>query len=174
MTELVEIAKITLPAGLVLYAMYLVVRSFLNKEYDRMKIDARLASQKQTLPLKIQALERMAIFLERITPSSLLLRVSQGGMTAKELQIMAVNEVREEFEHNLAQQVFISEELWETVKSAKENVISILNAAMDEVKEDDPSVELAKKVAEIVMHQQQSPTDYALSMLRKESKAIFD
>src|ERR1043166_4282881 len=105
------------PALLVLFAMFMVMkrfldtqasilRKFLERDIQIKSMEERQDRLKESVPLKLQAYERMILFLERISPNSLLVRVHRGGMAAGQLQSDLVATVRAEFEHNLSQQIY--------------------------------------------------------------------
>ena len=84
MDALIEFIKILVPASVVLYGIYLVVRMLIQKEVDLKKLEVRGRSIETVLPNRLQAYERMALFLERISPQNLLVRLNASGMTSKE------------------------------------------------------------------------------------------
>ena len=86
MEALLELLKIVIPASIVLYAAYLLVRSFLVKEIELRKLDVRAKSIETILPLRLQAYERITLFLERISPDNLLVRLAVPGLPAKDFQ----------------------------------------------------------------------------------------
>ena len=104
-TTLAVLATLAL-AGWIFYL--LVKRYFDNQQKERllqMKIDERRETLKVVTPIRLQAYERMALFLERISPDSLVLRCYQPGMDLKLLQGVMTKNIRDEWEHNLSQQV---------------------------------------------------------------------
>ncbi|MEQ9660772.1 MAG: hypothetical protein RLO00_21710, partial [Fulvivirga sp.] len=84
MEALIEFGKIIIPAGLVLYAMYLIVKSFINSELDKKRIEVRGKSIETVLPNRLHAFERVILFLERISPNNLIVRLNNGSYTARE------------------------------------------------------------------------------------------
>lgn len=172
-TAIFDLLKMVLPAALVLYAVFMVVRTLLNKDFSEKMQLARLEMAKSALPIRLQAYERLAIFLERISPSSLMPRLNAPGMKARELQQLMVASIREEFAHNLSQQVYVSEALWEQVRHGQEQLVEMINLAAAELPEEATSLELAQQLAALVMQQQQEPTAPALSMLRAEAKQFL-
>ena len=85
-SKIIETLLYFVPALLVLGAMFLVVKKFLDNEHKLRLLDAKRAAQKETVPLRLQAYQRMCIFLERISPNSILARMNKSGMSARELQ----------------------------------------------------------------------------------------
>ena len=173
MEALTEFGKIILPAGAVLYAMFLTTRMFLNKEYEKRLIDIKIKNNETVLPVRLQAYERICLFLERIAPKNLIVRLNIGEMTAREFQQVLLHEIREEFGHNLSQQVYMSEESWNLVKNAMEEIIMLVNEASGELEEGAMSIDLSRKVFEKVIERQELGTDMALSFVKNEIQQVF-
>ena len=139
MNELADILKITIPALAVLGAAYFLVKRFLDNEQKRREHELRTSTQAMMTPLKIQAYERIVIFLERINPNSLVVRVNKNNMTARQLHLDLVSAIKSEYEHNLSQQIYISEGSWQFVKTAKEEIIQLINISSSKVPSDSNS-----------------------------------
>jgi hypothetical protein len=173
MNALIEFGKILIPASVVLYAVYLMVRSFIQREIDLKKLEVRTRSIETILPARLQAYERMALFLERISPQNLLIRLNATGYTARDFQKILLDEIRNEYNHNVSQQVYMSEEVWNQIKNAKEDLTVLINEASSKVTMDSSSLDLSKKIFEMVMEKKVDPIGYALSELKKEIQQIF-
>lgn len=173
MEALLDFVKILVPASIVLYAVYLMVRSFIIKEIELKKLEIRARSIETILPIRIQAYERVTLLLERTSPQNLLVRVNQPGLTSREFQKLLLEEIRNEYNHNVSQQVYISEEVWSQVKNAKEDLIMGINEAAQSVPSEAPSIELAKRIFEVTLSKNVDPTAHALSELKKEIQRVF-
>jgi hypothetical protein len=173
MEVLVEFVKILVPASVVLYAVYLLVRSQIQKEVDLKSLEIRGRSIDTVLPVRLQAYERMALFLERMSPQNLLVRLTAPGITAKEFQQLLLSEIRNEYNHNVAQQIYMSQEVWDMIRNAKEDLIMRINEAAGEVLPDLPSIDLSKKIFEKSMEKSVDPIAHALTELKKEIQRIF-
>ncbi len=102
MEVLLDLIKILLPAALVLYAMYLTVNAFLRKDFERRLVDIKLKNTDIILPLRLQAYERMCLFLERITPNNLIIRTKNGDFSAAELHLLLLSYFRVVLGNNLS------------------------------------------------------------------------
>jgi hypothetical protein len=173
MDALIEFGKILIPASVVLYAAYLMVRAFVQKDVDLKKLEIRGRSLETLLPNRLHAYERMTLFLERMSPQNLLVRLNTGSIPAKEFQQLLLSEVRNEYNHNVSQQVYISEEVWELIKNAKEDLIVSINDAASEVGQGATSLDLSKKIFEKTMGKPVDPLAHALSELKREVQRIF-
>ena len=129
--------------------------------------------QKIILPLRLQAYERIVLFLERITPSNLIMRINQNEMTAVELQTALVKTIREDFEYNLSQQVYLSPRSWELIKHAKEECIKMINLASGKVSGAAPSAELVRIIFNLVLEQEKLPVAVALEEIKAEIQRSF-
>lgn len=168
-----DLLKIILPSALVLYAMYLTVTAFLKKQLTEKEVELQRKNVEIALPIRLQAYERMCLFLERITPNNLLIRTNGVATQAIEFQQILLHEVREEFNHNLSQQVYMSHDAWEHVRSAQQEVITLINQAAAEVKPDAAPIDLSKKIFEKIVQENRNPTALALKFVKDEIQREF-
>ena len=173
MEYLFDLLKILLPAAAVLYGMYLVVVSFISKEREKMLVELKTKNTQTIIPVRLQAAERLCLLLERTTPNNLVRRSSPGGMTVAELQGQLLHEVREEFNHNFSQQVYFSEETWEAVKRAVEEVTTIINLARQTVDQEASGMDLAKAIFAQSLERKNDAIAYALKKVKAEIQLYF-
>lgn len=174
MEAFIEILKIILPAGAVFLAVYFLVSRFFDNEQKRREHELKRATQNLITPQKIQAYERIVIFLERINPNNLVIRVNKNGMNCRQMHQELVHAIKSEYEHNISQQIFISHNSWELVKTAKEEIIKLINISATKVPQDAPSNELAMMVLNIVANMDKKmPHEIALEYIKKEIAQIF-
>jgi len=173
MESLIEFGKILLPAALVLYAMYLGVKVMIAKELAQKEMEIRQKSIEITLPARLQAYERMSLFLERISANNLVVRVNQTGMNAREFHQILLKEIRDEYNHNVSQQVYMSEEVWQAIKAAKEELIIGINAASEGLPDDASSLDLAKNLFDFMMNKEVDPIEESLSLLKAEISKTY-
>lgn len=169
---MIEILKISIPAIIVLIAAYYVLDKMLQNEDKRRRFELLRESSKTITPVKLAAYERFALFLERMSPESLLIRVQKPGMNVADLHVALLYTIREEFEHNVAQQIYISSDLWLLIKNAKESLVQFINVYSAKVSDDLPAIELSKVLLETYNSMEDSPIEIALSMLKKEFKSL--
>ncbi len=173
MDVLIEYGKILLPASIVLYAVYMMVRSFINKEIELKKLEVRGRSIETILPNRLQAYERICLFLERISPPNLLLRINNPMYSARELHKILLDEVRNEYNHNVSQQIYMSEEVWNMVRNAKEDLVIMINEASSQVSAEATGLDLSRKIFELTLEKNVEPISHALSELKKEIQQTF-
>lgn len=170
-TTLAVLATLAL-AGWIFYL--LVKRYFENQQKERllqMKLDERRETLKVVTPIRLQAYERLALFLERISPNSVVLRCYQPGMDLKLLQGVMTKNIRDEWEHNLSQQVYVSEELWTHVREAKDEMVNLVNSAAVGLADTTDPTRLAASI--FASAADRMPTNDALSALHNELKELF-
>lgn len=123
-------------------------------------------------PLRLQAYERFVLFLERSNSSALVFRMNSQGLTASQLQALVVKTIREEFDYNLSQQLYISNQLWDMIKNAKEESIAMVNQAASELPPDTGSEELVRAVYSLTMQKTTLAGENALMELKKEMNQL--
>ncbi len=147
----------------------------LQKEQYRNQIQPAVSNEAKEgiLKLQLQAAERFALYLERIAPDRLVMRLHQNGMSARMLQNEMVRSIREEFDHNLSQQIYISEGAWELVKNAKEEIVKFITATGEAMRDNATGIDLSRKIFETASRVEKMPNDIALKYLRKEVQVLL-
>lgn len=168
MAVFLEILKFTLPALIVFFTSWLIIRSFVLKDQKLRQIEYKINNQKQITPVRLVAYERLALFLERISPDQLLLRVHSPSMDVETYREALIMTIRAEFEHNISQQIYVTPQLWHLIKNSKENMIRMINITSNSLSPRDASFELSKRIMETIMASENSPVELALSYLKKE------
>ncbi len=151
-------------------------RYFDNEQKKRlleMRIDERRSTLQLVSPIRLQAYERMVLFLERISPNSLVMRCYKPGMDAITLRSVMSDSIRGEWEHNLSQQVYISSEAWMHVREAKEQMINMINSSAATLPEGDDPAKLAGAIFEAAV-QSAVPTDAAIEFLKAEIRKEWE
>ena len=168
-----DLLKITIPASLVLYLAYLLVRSFLQKQLDEIAFNVRQKNQEIVVPIRLQAYERVILLLERITPANLLSRLGSSDYNAEEFQQILIHEIRNEFNHNLSQQVYMSDSSWTYVSTAIEQTISLINSASNTLPDGAKGIELARVILEMNAGEELDSTKQAIKYIKEEIQTIF-
>lgn len=167
MEQLFEILKLILPAGIVFLTTYYLVKNFLDQEKGKKAMDMKLANQAVLTPLRLQAYERMVLFLERINPSSMVMRANKA-VSAPILQAELLKIIRNEFEHNLSQQIYMSSKAWDAVIQAKEETIKIINVSAAKVNHNANGMELAQTIVTISTQLSELPAKAAVEFIKRE------
>ena len=122
----------TLPALVTGMTAAFVIKRFLDNSDKRAILDLKKSSQKEMLPIKLQAFERMTLFLERIDPSKLLVRVSPTSTDKHQYREYLIASIQQEYEHNLVQQIYISDQCWGLILTAKNSIIKLIKDTCSE------------------------------------------
>jgi hypothetical protein len=171
--DLYSLITVVLCVVVVTTGTYLSVKTLVKSYAERKLWDQRVAHHQLITPLRLQAYERMTLFLERITPNSLVLRVAPTASTAAELHQQLLKDLREEFNHNLAQQIYIGSDTWEIIRNAKEEVATLINLSAQEVAADASVTDLARQIMKRVIEQENLAVSAALGALKKEVQTLF-
>ena len=157
------------------YIYYLLTKRYFDNQQKtqmlQMRIDEHREAVKLVTPIRLQAYERMALYLERISPDSLVLRCYQPGMDTKLLQGVMTKTIRDEWEHNLSQQVYISSEAWRRIRQAKDEMMGVINSAAITIPEDADPTRLASAIFATTT-EGQLPTASALEFLKQEMREL--
>lgn len=166
-----------LPSVVVFLTAYYLIRGFFAAQNAERMAASRSAQtnddRRQILPLRLQAYERLTLFLERIDPGPLLLRVHKSHMGSGTLHRELVATIREEFEHNVAQQIFVSDRSWSKVRQAKDETIRLMNMSYQQSGESPAATDLSRQVFENVSKLSLTPSQEALLVLREEVRKLF-
>lgn len=165
-----------LSVGVTGLIFYKVAQTYFDNQQKtqmlQMKIDEHKESLKVVTPIRLQAYERMALYLERISPNSLVLRTFRPGMDIKALQTAMTKSIRDEWEHNLSQQVYLSAESWNRIREAKEEMINLINGSAVKLSADADPTSLAGAIFESCA-KSKIPTDEAIEFMKQEIQERF-
>lgn len=169
-----EILKYTVPAAVMMGITYLIVQKFLVSELQRKQIALLHETQNVTIPLRLQAYERLSLFVERIQNRQIVGRVYSSGMTVAELRQALVLTINAEWEHNLTQQIYVSRQVWETVKHMKEQELALIHGIAQQMNAEAPAKELQQRLGEYINAQEnETPGSVALAIIGEEAKRVL-
>jgi hypothetical protein len=181
--DIVESIIFVIPTICLTVVLIFVLKKQKEKTSDRLQQDQQIKSglelkspnenQKFFLPHRVEAYQRIILFLERISPNSLVMRHFDANQSYKDLQKELLTSIRNEFEHNIAQQVFLSPKEWKMVKESKEEIIKIINLASSQIEDKGTSFELSSKIFEISAQLEKLPTEITNEYLIKELQKLF-
>lgn len=173
MNEWFEMIKYLVPSLVVLGVSWWLVKSFLKQERWRIAEANKQQSTASLLKIRLQAYERLTLFLERISPQQMLLRLNSPDIDAVDFQRMLLENIRHEYEHNLVQQLYISAEAWSLVDRARAWVVKLVNDSALELQEAATSNQLAVTIIEKEMLTGENMADKAILVIKKEVQALF-
>ncbi|WP_284652607.1 DUF7935 family protein [Flavobacterium terrisoli] len=169
--KILELAFYTLPALITGGVAYYLFDSYFKDQQHTRRWISQKENQKHALPLRLQAYERMALFLERINPAKLLIRVAPVNDDKVAYQNLLIHHIEQEFEHNLTQQVYITDECWTIIMTAKNTIIQHIRKTTA-----DTSVVDADKLREKILSnllQDEGATNVALAFLKSEVSEVL-
>ncbi len=170
---LLEILKITIPSVIVFLTAFFVLKTVLHKENENRRLQIVMQNQKIITPLRLQAYERIILFLERISPNSVIIRLQTPNMTIQQLHKEMLVLIRSEFEHNLSQQLYLSVDAWEQVRNAKEKTVKLLNTCLEGLDPNENALKFSQIVFERLIETEKSPTQEAINFLKEEIKLLY-
>ncbi len=174
METTLEILKYTIPAIVVLIACTIIVRRFVLSDVQRTQLELMKDTQDTTIRLRLQAYERLALFVERLDPRQLLTRVYQSGISVGEFHQLLLITIRTEFEHNLAQQIYVSKDVWNAVRGIKEQQMNMINNMAQQLPQEASAKELHKKIVDYLLTVDgELPTEMALRIINEEAKVVL-
>ncbi|MBC7864768.1 MAG: hypothetical protein IAF38_17475 [Bacteroidia bacterium] len=168
-----DLLKITLPALAVFLCAFFLVKKFLDNEQKKRDAELKKSASQILTPIRLQAYERIIIFLERIHPTSLAMRVNKTGMSSDQLHGELIKTIKGEYEHNISQQIYISSTAWELVKTSKEETIKIINLSSTKVQGASKSTDLAQVIIQLSSSVDRLPSQIALEYVKKEAASMF-
>ncbi|MDG3581985.1 hypothetical protein [Galbibacter pacificus] len=167
--KIIELLFYVLPAVVTGAIAYYFFSLHTKNEEGRRRYLLHRETEKTALPLRLQAYERMALFLERINPSKLLLRVAPESADKNQYEGLLIASIESEFDHNLAQQIYITDECWNVIKTSKNATIQLIRKA-------GMNAENANKLREEVLNElmeKQAPSYTALGYIKKEIRELI-
>ncbi|PLX23800.1 MAG: hypothetical protein C0599_03675 [Salinivirgaceae bacterium] len=169
---MLEILQYILPSIVVFAAVYIVLHFHLKQQREKQKIEVLLNNRKTIIPIRLQAYERLILFLERITPEALIMRHQRPELTVYDLQTKLLKSIRGEFDHNLSQQLYISNDAWKMVRNSRENLVKLINSCAEQLDPKKPAMHLSKTLLEESTGTN-DPTSKAINFLKEEAQIIL-
>jgi len=164
--KLIEALLYAVPALITGLIAYYFFKEHTKNEDGRRRFLLKKDMQVNAMPLRLQAYERMAIFLERISPSKLITRVRPTSSDKESYEELLVANIEQEFEHNLSQQIYITDDCWNIICAAKNATIQLIRKASKL-----ETTDSANKLREVVLTEvisKRPPSDTALSYIKQE------
>ena len=173
MKLLIFLGILLVTAASLVYIVYLFLKK--QGEKDLIYVQAELKKQRQEyfLPTRLEAYQRAILLMERIHPNSLVMRLHNPALPAKALQIEFIKSIREEYDHNVAQQLFVSPEGWQMIKNSKEDIIKLINAAGEQMSPTATGLDLSSKIFEMLAQLQELSSEVTVEFLKKEFQQLL-
>ena len=160
---------LTLPSLVVFLAVYYTLKQYHQQQTKMNLLGARGQNEKMTLPLKLQAYERLILLCERIDITDLVLRLKTPGTKSTELKSALLLAIQQEFEHNLTQQLYVTEELWQVLLAMKAKTMDFIILAADGLHPEASAEEYAMKLINLVSNETSLPASIGKRAIKTES-----
>jgi hypothetical protein len=171
---LLEILKYTLPSIIVLAACYMIIQKFLTNDFQRKQLAVFQDNIKITTPMRMSAYERIILVLERMEVHNLINRFYIPGASATDLQLAMIDSIRGEYEYNLSQQIYISNEAWQTFRTATEQEIAMINGISQKLPQNATAKDLSNALSELSRDQEtETPRQIAILTINAEAKKVL-
>lgn len=168
-----EVLKYTVPAILVLLTVKFLSDAQERRKESEQVTQLRSEVMRQHLPLRLSAYERAILFLERISPEHLFSRVSASGKGINEYRAELVQAIREEYEHNLAQQLYITPQGWEALVQAKDEILGLIHQTAQSLKDEEDARLLARRMLERTRDKSELASYKARFVLKRDIQQFF-
>jgi len=170
---LLDIIKYIVAGSATVGVAYYLVKPYFERDEKIQLLEFKKAVSSQTLPLRLQAYERLTLFIERVNPANMLIRLNGPAYSAHELYSLVVEDIRSEYQHNVTQQIYVSARAWSVIKRVKEDTLGIVNNAIKSLPENATGLELSKFILSSLSQLEDNPYDIGTSLLRKDLEELF-
>lgn len=173
MDYLFELFKILIPSVAVVVVVQVMLKNHFDDQKRRDELAVSKANRQDLRPLQMQAYERLILFLERLQPDSLMMRMQKPGMSARILQTAMLKNIRQEYEHNMTQQLYVSPSAWKLVLMARDEVTKLINLSSTNLGAEATAIDLANEMVNLISKLESIPTDVAIKGLKIEFQSKF-
>ena len=170
---LLDILKYTFAGVGVVWIAFYLVKPYLERDEKIQLLEFRKSMSSQTLPLRLQAYERLVLFIERINPANMLIRLNATAYSAQELHSLIMEDIRSEYQHNITQQIYVSTRAWGVVKNIKDDTLAMVGNAVKSLPETATGLELSKAILGFLSQVENNPYDVGTSVMRKDLEELF-
>lgn len=168
---LLQLLIAVLPAAVTGLTAYYLIRQLLERQHRREQYTLARSRQETTLPLRMQAYERLSLLCERIAINNLLLRQpASPEMTARQYRVGLLLTIQQEFEHNVTQQVYVSNQLWSIIKTARDDAAEMVALAAEQ---GGTAPEVARRLLRMAAERETDPMATAQQAIRREAGTLF-
>jgi hypothetical protein len=170
---IIDVLKLVIAGLIIFYVAWLIIKSELDCNSQIKALELKKVSLETTLPLRLQAYERLTLFIERINPTNMLVRVHVAGTSVREIQQFLVEEIRTEYQHNITQQLYVSAQAWIIINRIKDDTINLINNAASGLPAEAASIEFSKVILTHLSGLEDNPYDAGLMLLKHDMQHFF-
>jgi len=165
---LIHLIYFTIPALLVFGITYFLMQKMMTEQQKLRILELKKQQNEQITPIRLQAYERLTLFLDRTSLDNLVLKLSKRGQSANQLRHELMQTVQSEYNHNISQQIYVSNEAWEMITAVKEQVLNTVENCYAECDDMESGPGLGKKILTKLMDGKTISTQRAIQLLKKE------
>ena len=166
-------AAIALGGIISVIVAYLLIKNDIQNYFRFKSLEINKDASGTLFPLRLQAHERLIVFVDRINPGNLLLRLHQPGISIAALQSLILNEVKSEYQHNITQQLYLDTVSWNVVSKLKDDTIAMINNAVQVLPENATGIDLSKKILQHLSTIENNPYDLTIDHLKKNIQILY-
>ena len=166
--------KYILPALVVVLATWLVMWKLLREERLKREFELKKNTQKEITPIRLRGYERLALLLERTTPEAMLRDMDVQNLTAQQISTLLVQRVRQEYDHNLSQQIYVSDAVWDAIIEAREQMVLFLSTTARQFPPETNGLKVAELMLTAYAQNGETPNQKAMRMLKDEARGMFE
>ena len=149
------------------------MHKFYQSEAEKRLWELKRLSQKEISPLRMRAYERLALLLERTVPEHMFLDLNLAEMTILQVQQHLMRTIRMEYDHNLSQQIYVSEEVWTAILASREQMVAFINSVAQQMPKDSSALDFAKVMITAYAANGETTNEKAMQLLRSEARALL-
>ncbi|MBE9602796.1 hypothetical protein [Pedobacter sp. MC2016-24] len=170
---IIDIAVLAAGGGITVAIAYALIKNDIQTYFKLRFQGQQKEGQGVLLSLRLQAYERLILFVERINPANLLLRLHQPGISPQDLQALVLTELRAEYQHNITQQLYIEASTWDVVTKLKEDTVAMLNNGMKSLPANAAGVDLSRNILQHMAQMKDNPYELTLALIKKDIHQLF-
>lgn len=170
---LFDLFKILIPSVSVVVVVQIMLKNHFDDQKRRDELAVSKANRQDLRPLQMQAYERLILFLERIQPDSLMMRMQRPGMSARALHSSMLKNIRQEYEHNMTQQLYVSISAWKLILMARNEATKLVNLSATNLPENASAIDFGNELVKMLSKLESIPTEVAIRGLKMEFQSKF-
>lgn len=168
-----EMLHFMLPAAVVFLVTYFTLKKMLDEDFRRKELKIKSERSSELTPIKLQAYERFTILLERIRLDNAVMRLADPLKSAVEFKYQLTQSINDEFNHNISQQIYVSDQAWQMIKLSREEGLQLIEKSFESMNEDSKAIDLGKAILLELSKSKNNVAAATISFLKKELELVF-
>lgn len=168
-----QVLNFLIPSLIVFGVTYYLIDKLLSEQRKIRLLELKKTHVKEITPIKLQAYERLTMYLDRISPENLVVRFSKSGQSAAQLRNELIQSVSTEYNHNISQQIYVSDDAWTMIKAVRDQILNVIEDCYRDCTDQDSGPDLGKKILTKLISENYNGTQRAIELLKKEIEIVF-